>query len=70
MVAHPASPHGVSGSATLLFTGVFAIGIYATLRIMPIASSGPLRDFALKRNNDLREEDRLERNRRASGCHS
>jgi hypothetical protein len=24
--------------------------------IMPIASSGPLRDFALKRNNDLREK--------------
>ena len=41
---------------TLVFTGVFAIGIYATLRIVPIASSGPLRDFALQNNDDLREE--------------
>ncbi|WP_267226299.1 glycosyltransferase family 39 protein [Dyella silvae] len=41
---------------TLVFTGVFAVGIYATLRIVPIASSGPLRDFALQNNGDLREE--------------
>lgn len=41
---------------TLIFTGVFAVGIYATLRIVPIASSGPLRDFALQNNGDLREE--------------
>jgi hypothetical protein len=45
-----------AGIATLAFAGVFAIGIYATLRIVPIASSGPLRDFALKHNGDLREE--------------
>jgi hypothetical protein len=45
-----------AGIATLAFAGVFAIGIYATLRIVPIASSGPLRDFALKNNGDLREE--------------
>jgi Dolichyl-phosphate-mannose-protein mannosyltransferase len=44
------------GITTLVFTGVFAIGIYATLRIVPIASSGPLRDFALQNNGDLREE--------------
>jgi len=44
------------GTATLLFTGVSAIGIYAALCIVPLASSGPLRDFALRRNNDLREE--------------
>ncbi|WP_458071244.1 glycosyltransferase family 39 protein [Rhodanobacter sp. BL-MT-08] len=44
------------GIASLAFAGVFAVGIYATLRIVPIASSGPLRDFALKNNNDLREE--------------
>lgn len=43
-------------TAALMFSGVAAIGIYAALIIMPMASSGPLRDFALKRNNDLREE--------------
>ena len=45
-----------AGIAALAFAGVFAVGLYATLRIVPIASSGPLRDFALKNNNDLREE--------------
>jgi hypothetical protein len=44
------------GTATLLFTAVIAIGIYAAFCIVPFASIGPLRDFALKRNNDLREE--------------
>jgi hypothetical protein len=44
------------GITTLVFSGVCAIGIYATLRIVPIASSGPLRDFALQNNSDLREE--------------
>jgi 4-amino-4-deoxy-L-arabinose transferase-like glycosyltransferase len=42
--------------ATLMFSGVTAIGIYAALIIMPMTTSGPLRDFALKRNNDLREK--------------
>lgn len=42
--------------AVPIFSGVAAIGIYAAMIIMPIASSGPLRDFALKRNNDLREK--------------
>lgn len=44
------------GMAALLFGGVIAIGTYAALIIMPMTSSGPLRDFALKRNNDLREK--------------
>jgi 4-amino-4-deoxy-L-arabinose transferase-like glycosyltransferase len=44
------------GIATLLFTGVFAIGVYAALCIVPFASSGPWRDFALRHNGDLREE--------------
>ena len=44
------------GIATLMFSGVCAIGVYAALRIVPIASSGPLRDFALHNNGDLREE--------------
>ncbi|MGE7139628.1 glycosyltransferase family 39 protein [Luteibacter sp. NPDC031894] len=39
-----------------VFAGVVAIGTYASLRIVPIASSGPLRDFALANNGDLREE--------------
>jgi hypothetical protein len=44
------------GIAALMLTGVFAIGIYASLRIVPFASSGPLRDYALRNNGDLREE--------------
>ena len=42
--------------ATLAFAGVFVIGLYAALRIVPIAASGPLRDYALRNNADLREE--------------
>lgn len=42
--------------AALAFAGVLAVGAYATLRIVPIATSGPLRDFALRNNGDLREE--------------
>ena len=38
------------------FAGVAAIGAYAVARIVPIANSGPLRDFALDHNDDLREE--------------
>lgn len=44
------------GVTALMFTGVFAIGVYASLRIVPFASSGPLRDYALRHNGDLREE--------------
>ena len=53
---HTLRPTWRSGITALALAGVFAIGIYATLRIVLIASSGPLRDFALKKNNDLREE--------------
>jgi 4-amino-4-deoxy-L-arabinose transferase-like glycosyltransferase len=49
-------PASRTAITTLLFAGVFVIGTYAALRIVPIASSGPLRDFALKNNVDLREE--------------
>ncbi|HET6554979.1 MAG TPA: glycosyltransferase family 39 protein [Dyella sp.] len=45
-----------AGITVLAFIGVLAIGAYATLRIVPLASDGPLRDFALKHNTDLREE--------------
>jgi 4-amino-4-deoxy-L-arabinose transferase-like glycosyltransferase len=42
--------------AVLIVSGVAAIGIYAAMIIMPITTHGSLRDFALKRNYDLREK--------------
>ena len=53
---HTMRPTWRVGIATLLFTGVFAIGLYAMLCLVPFASSGPLRDFALRKSGDLREE--------------
>lgn len=53
---HTKRPAWRIGIATLLFTGVCAIGLFAALCIVQFASSGPLRDFALGKNNDLREE--------------
>jgi hypothetical protein len=38
------------------FTGLAACGLYICALVLPIASSGPLRDFALSKNGDLREE--------------
>jgi hypothetical protein len=38
------------------FTACLACGLYICAIILPIASSGALRDFALKNNGDLREE--------------
>lgn len=50
-------PAGVRRTVvTIYFAGVALIGAYACARIMPIASSGPLRDYALSNNGDLREE--------------
>ncbi|HEY3626171.1 MAG TPA: glycosyltransferase family 39 protein [Terracidiphilus sp.] len=40
----------------LFFAGVATVGAYICALIVPLASSGPLRDFALQRNGDLREE--------------
>ena len=40
----------------LFFAGVAACGLYVAAIIIPFASSGPLRDFALRNNGDLREE--------------
>ena len=40
----------------VFFAGVTVIGAFACAQIVPIASSGPLRDYALKKNQDLREE--------------
>ena len=42
--------------AGLAFASIAAIGAYACAVIVPLADSGPLRDFALARNGDLREE--------------
>ena len=40
----------------VFFTGLTAVGVYVCALIVPLAPSGPLRDFALSRNGDLREE--------------
>jgi hypothetical protein len=40
----------------VFFAGLFAIGAYASTRLVPITPSGPLRDYALSNNGDLREE--------------
>jgi hypothetical protein len=41
---------------TIFFTGLAVCGAYICAVILPLQSNGPLRDFALKRNGDLREE--------------
>jgi hypothetical protein len=38
------------------FTGLAACGLYIAAIVLPFASSGPLKKFALSRNGDLREE--------------
>ena len=40
----------------VFFTGVVVVGAYVCALIIPLAPTGPLRDFALTRNGDLREE--------------
>jgi 4-amino-4-deoxy-L-arabinose transferase-like glycosyltransferase len=40
----------------IFFTGLAACGAYICAVVLPLASGGPLRDFALKKNVDLREE--------------
>ena len=40
----------------VFFTGLVAWGLFAFAILVPLASSGPLRQFALKNNGDLREE--------------
>ena len=41
---------------TVFFAGLIAMGAYVSAILVPIAPSGPLRDFALSKNGDLREE--------------
>jgi len=38
------------------FTGLALVGLYICAVILPLASSGPLKAFALRNNDDLREE--------------
>ena len=40
---------------TAFFIGVAVCGMYVCALVLPIAASGPLRDFALEHNGDLRE---------------
>ena len=40
----------------VFFTGLAVCGAYICAVVVPLASSGPLRDFALRNNGDLREE--------------
>ena len=40
----------------VLWTGILAFGVYAACVLVPIASSGPLKTFALAHSEDLREE--------------
>ena len=42
--------------AVVWFAGLAFCGAYIIAVVVPLASSGPLRDFTLKRNGDLREE--------------
>ncbi|HKF46861.1 MAG TPA: glycosyltransferase family 39 protein [Terracidiphilus sp.] len=47
---------GRRGIEIVFFTGLAAFGCFLCAEIVPLASSGPLRDYALKNNGDLREE--------------
>ena len=49
-------PVGRRTVEAVFFLGLFGIGAYASSRLVPIAADGPLRDYALKNNGDLREE--------------
>jgi hypothetical protein len=41
---------------SVFFSGIAICAAYIIAVVVPLASSGPLRDFALQRNGDLREE--------------
>jgi hypothetical protein len=40
----------------VFFSGLAVVGAYVIAVVVPLAASGPLRDFALSHNGDLREE--------------
>jgi hypothetical protein len=57
----PKSRRGASGlgrrvAVGVFFTGLAACGAAACAIILPLQSTGPLRDFALAKNNNLQEE--------------
>jgi hypothetical protein len=41
---------------TVFFAGLAAVGAYVCAILVPLAPSGPLRDFSFKNNDDMREE--------------
>jgi hypothetical protein len=41
---------------SVYFTGLAVVGAYVIAVVVPLTSSGPLRDYALNHNGDLREE--------------
>jgi hypothetical protein len=43
-------------AVTVYFAGLLALGAVAVAKLVPIASSGPLREYALSNSGDLREE--------------
>jgi len=43
-------------TTTVFFSALALVGAYIIAIVIPLANSGPLRDFALSRNGDLREE--------------
>jgi hypothetical protein len=43
-------------AVAVYFGGVVAVGAVGVARLVPLASSGPLRDYALSNSGDLREE--------------
>ncbi len=47
---------GRIAAQTAFFSGLAIVGAFICALLVPLASSGPIRDFALKNNGDLREE--------------
>jgi hypothetical protein len=52
----PMRPLWRRSAGAVFFAGLTAVGLFAGAVILPLASDGPLRNFALKNNGDLREE--------------
>ena len=55
-VGFPLPRWGRRTTSTVFFAGLALIGAYIIAFVIPLQASGPLRDFALKHNGDLREE--------------
>lgn len=50
------TPRWKHTTEAVFFTALAACGLYICAIVVPIASSGPLKEFALEHNGDLREE--------------